>query len=131
MENAPENKRLQWISFITQVARGAIREQKTRRKAMLGSLLLALILLIAGSTVLRPLLNPREHPGWFIIFWLVCAWITILAMLLALFDLLMLRLQKRAAEKLLQEQLPQTRTPDSPGSTRLRQGSGVAGQSNK
>ena len=114
MENAPQNKRLQWISFVTQVARGAIREQKTRRKAMFGSLLVALALLIAGSTILQPLLNPREHPGWFIIFWLVCAWITILAMLLALFDLLMLRLQRRAAQKILQEQLPRRQTPDSP-----------------
>jgi protein-S-isoprenylcysteine O-methyltransferase Ste14 len=114
MENAPQNKRLQWISFVTQVARGAIREQKTRRKAMFGSLLVALALLIAGSTILQPLLNPREHPGWFIVFWLVCAWITILAMLLALFDLLMLRLQRRAGQKILQEQLPRTQTPDSP-----------------
>jgi protein-S-isoprenylcysteine O-methyltransferase Ste14 len=119
MENAPQNKRLQWISFVTQVARGAIRDQKVRRKAMFGSLLLALTLLIAGSTMLQPLLNPREHPGWFIVFWLVCAWITILAMLLALFDLLMLRLQKRAAEKLLRKQLPQTQGAGSrisPGS---------------
>jgi protein-S-isoprenylcysteine O-methyltransferase Ste14 len=116
VENAPKTKRLQLISFITQVARGAIRDQKMRRKAMLGSLLVALILLVAGSTILQPLLNPHEHPGWFIVFWFVCAWITILAMLLALFDLLMLRLQKRTAEKLLHEQLPRTQTPDSPPS---------------
>ena len=114
MENAPQNKRLEWISFVMQVARGAIREQKTRRKAMLGSLIVALALLIAGSTILQPLLNPREHPGWFIVFWLGCAWITILAMLLALFDLLMLRSQRRADEKSLQKQLPKAGNPEAP-----------------
>jgi protein-S-isoprenylcysteine O-methyltransferase Ste14 len=114
MENAPENKRLQLIPFIVQAARGAIRDQKTRRKTMFGSLLVALALLIAGSTVLQPVLNPREHPGWFIVFWLVCAWITILAMLLALFDLLMLRVQRRAAHRILQAQLARTQTPGSP-----------------
>jgi protein-S-isoprenylcysteine O-methyltransferase Ste14 len=114
VENAPQDKRLQWISFVTQVARGAIRDPKVRRKAMFGALLVALALLIAGSTILQPLLNPREHPGWFIAFWLVCAWITVLAMLLALFDLLMLRLQRRAAQKILQEQLPRTQPTDAP-----------------
>ena len=114
MENAPEEKPLKTVSFIVHAARGVIRDQKMRRTMMLGSLIVAVILLIAGSTILQPLLNPREHPGWFIIFWIVCAWITILAMLLALFDLLMLRMQKRAAQKILEEKLPRTPPPEAP-----------------
>ncbi|MEY2480855.1 MAG: hypothetical protein QOI04_1782 [Verrucomicrobiota bacterium] len=108
MENASEEKPLKPVSFVVHATRGVIRDQKVRRKMMLATVLVALILSVAGSTILQPLLNPREHRGWFIAFWFVCAWITILAALLAVFDLLMLRLQKRTAEKTLREELPRT-----------------------
>ena len=74
------------------------------------SLVLALVLLGAGLTVLRPWLDPHEHPFRFILFWLVCAWETVLVLLLALFDLLLVRAQARAARKALQQQI--SRSPD-------------------
>jgi len=48
---------------------------------------------------------PREHPGWFLLFWVTCAWLTLTAFLLALFDLLMVRAQDRAARRILREKL--------------------------
>jgi hypothetical protein len=83
-----------------------IRDHKTRRKTMV-----AVGLLFSGSTFLRPVLDPRVHPDWFILFWFACAWIT-LAALLAVFDMLLVRAQARAAEKLLRKEISQT--PDSP-----------------
>ena len=80
-------------------------------------LVIALVLLFAGSTLLRSILNPREHPFWFIFYWLVCAWFTLTAMLLAFFDLLVARAQARKAQRLLRGKLPETQNPDAPGST--------------
>jgi uncharacterized membrane protein len=118
MENPPE-KDLRTLSFVVHATRGVIRDQNTRRKAMLFLLALVLLLLISGFTFLQSALNPQEHPWRVILFWIVCIWLTFTAMLLALFDLLILRLQARRAERALHEKLE---------GSRLRQGSGAAEQ---
>src|SRR5213076_1115805 len=109
MENSPDEKHLQTTSFVVHATRGVIRDQKTRRKAMLLLLALALLLLIAGFTFFQPALNPREHPWRVILFWIVCIWLTFTALLLALFDLLVLRLEARRAERALREKLEAAR----------------------
>ena len=103
IENSPDEKRLRTTSFVVHATRGVIRDQTTRRKAMLFLLALALLLLIAGFTFLAPALNPREHPWRVVLFWIVCIWLTFTALLLALFDLLVVRLQARRAERALRE----------------------------
>ena len=110
MENLPDQRRLRTTSFVVHATRGMIRNQSTRRKAMLLLLALALLLLIAGFTFLQPALNPQEHPWRVILFWIVCIWLTFTAMLLALFDLLVLRLEARRAERALREKLEATRS---------------------
>ena len=114
MENSPDEKHLETTSFVVQATRGVIRDQGTRRKAMLFLLALALLLLIAGFTFLQPALNPREHPWRVILFWIVCVWLTFTALLLALFDLLVLRLQARRTERALRERLEATRPRHPP-----------------
>jgi len=110
MENLPDQRRLRTTSFVVHATRGMIRNQSTRRKAMLLLLALALLLLIAGFTFLQPALNPQEHPWRVILFWIVCIWLTFTAMLLALFDLLVLRLEARRAERALREKLEAARS---------------------
>ena len=100
---ADEPARLRIVSFAIHSARGVIRDQSTRRWVMFITLVIAMLMLFFGTTFLRPLLSPREHPGWFLLFWLACAWLTLTALFLALFDLLMLRAQGRAARKILGE----------------------------
>lgn len=73
--------------------------------AMLAMLACAFVWLAAGLTILAPLLNSREHPWRVIIFWLVCVWLTFTALLLALFDLVAVRLEARRAERRLREQI--------------------------
>ena len=68
-------------------------------------LALAVLLLILGGTVLAPLLNPREHLLGALVFWLACIWLTLTAMLLAIFDLLAVRLEARRVERALREQI--------------------------
>ena len=63
---------------------------------------------VAGATVLRDFLHPREHFAWFAIFWLICAWLTFTSLLLAVFDLLMLRAERRAAERVLRQEIAES-----------------------
>src|SRR2546426_11234068 len=110
MENLPDEKQLRTTSFIVHATRGVIRDQNTRRKAMLFLLVLALLLLISGFTFLQSALNPQEHPWRVILFWIVCIWLTFTALLLALFDLLVLRLEARRAERAFCEKLEVARS---------------------
>lgn len=102
---AEEPARLKIVSFALHSARGIIRDQSTRRWTMFVTLIAAMAMLFLGTTFLQPVLSPHEHPGWFIFFWLGCAWFTFTALLLALLDLLTLRAQDRAARKILREKL--------------------------
>jgi len=70
------------------------------------TLLGAMLIAFAGSTFVE--INPREHPWYFVIFWLACAWLTVTALLLAAFDLLMVRAQSRAEKRKLRRDLSST-----------------------
>jgi heme/copper-type cytochrome/quinol oxidase subunit 2 len=106
MANDSSNEKpLRTISFVIHATRGLIRDHVIRRKTMFVLLVIALVLLFAGATFLQGVINPREHPFWFILFWLVCSWLTVTAMLLAIFDLLMVRLEARRAQRQLRENL--------------------------
>jgi hypothetical protein len=112
MEDRPPEKRLRVAPFAIHATRGLLRDQKSRRRTMAVSIAVAVILLVTGLTVFRSWLDPHEHPWRFIFFWLACAWETVLAILLALFDVLLMRAQERAARKALREQI-QSETPES------------------
>jgi len=115
METPPPEKRLRVAPFAIHATRGLLRDQSSRRKTMAVCLLVALVLLVAGLTFLRPWLNPHEHPWRFILFWLACAWETLLVLLLALFDLLLVRAQARAERRAFQEQVARAASKESPG----------------
>jgi hypothetical protein len=114
METPPPKKDLAVAPFAIQVTRGLLRDERSRRKTMGISLLIVVVMVITGLTVLRPWLNPHEHPWRFVFFWFACAWETILVLLLALLDLLLLRAQARAARRVLQEEASARTSPDSP-----------------
>jgi heme/copper-type cytochrome/quinol oxidase subunit 2 len=94
-------KKLRLLSFAAHSARGLVRDQTTRRWAMFVTLLVAMLMIFAGSTFLS--INPHEHPGWFIVFWLACAWLTVTALLLAVFDVVAVRSRSRAEERELEQ----------------------------
>jgi hypothetical protein len=109
MEDRPPEKRLRVAPFAIHATRGLLRDQKSRRRTMAASIAVAVILLVTGLTVFRSWLDPHEHPWRFIFFWLACAWETVLAILLALFDVLLMRAQERAVGKALREQIQSDR----------------------
>lgn len=104
-DQPPNEKRLRIGSFSLQAARGLVRDRQTRRMTMFIIVIIALVMLFLGSTFLRPLLDPHERPGWFIFYWAICAWVTMTALLLAIFDLLLVRAEGRAARQELGEEL--------------------------
>ena len=108
----PNEKKLRLISFVTHATRGLVRDQNTRRKAMFVTVLVAVVMLFCGSTFLAPMLDPHERPGWFIFYWLVCAWVTMTVVLLAIFDLLLVRVAERAAKRKLAQKLTQPPSPN-------------------
>jgi hypothetical protein len=111
-DQPPTGKRgLRIFSFSTHAARGLVRDQTTRRKAMFWTMILAILMLFFGATFLAPMLDAHLHPGRFILYWLACAWVTITAVLLAIFDLLLVRAQSRNERRDLARKLAE---PDSP-----------------
>ena len=111
METPPLGKKLRTVPFVVHATRGVIRDRATRRKTIFVLLTIAVLMVIAGSTFLQELLNPRQHFGWFAFYWLVCGWVTFTVLLLALFDLLFVRAEGRAASRLLRERV----SPTDPG----------------
>ena len=102
-EQPPRPRGLRIISFSLHAARGLVRDQTLRRKAMFWTVIVAVLMLFLGSTLLASVLDPQNHPAWFIFYWLACAWISLTAVLLALFDLLLVRAQARKQKNELTE----------------------------
>ena len=111
-EPPPNEKKLRVASFAIHASRGLVRDQHTRRMTMFALVIVALMMLFLGATFLSPVLDPHRRPGWFIFYWAVCAWITMTAVLLAIFDLLIVRAEGRAARRTLGDNLPEPDEPD-------------------
>ena len=62
-------------------------------------IIIALLMLFSGATFLSGWLS--QSPWLFMGYWFVCAWLTLLAILLAAFDLLMVRIEARVAKRKL------------------------------
>ena len=101
----PEPPSLRIASFATHATRGLIRHRPMRRRLMISSVMLAVVMLFLGSTFLAPLLDPKLRPGWFMFYWLACGWVTFTAVLLAIFDLLLVRVQARDEKLRLAEEM--------------------------
>lgn len=99
--------------FVIQVSKGLIRHQRARRLLMFYSVLAALILIFIGAFFDWP--APREHPLLFLGYWAVCAWITFLAVLLALYDLVKVRSEaQRLRRELARQHLDQDAHDENP-----------------
>lgn len=77
------------MRFIIQIIKGALRDKSSRRTGMFVIVIAALVLLFAGVTFLSGWL--LENPMTFLVYWAICAWLTLTTMLLAFYDLLATR----------------------------------------
>lgn len=81
------------MNTILLIAKGIARDQSVRRSVMFVIILVAVLMLFAGSTFLGPFLS--EHLGIFLVYWFACGWLTLTAILMSVYDLLCLRTQAR------------------------------------
>jgi hypothetical protein len=91
------------VKFILLITKGLIRDAAMRRKIMGGCVLAAFAMVLCGTTFLAGLLS--EQPRFFLVFWTACAWVTLLAVLMALYDMLMLRAEARHAQEQLKKKI--------------------------
>ena len=91
------------IEFVLLVAKGLIRSQHTRRQIMFYTLIAAMLMLFAGGTFLQGWL--RENLVILVAWWFVCGFLTIFAALLALFDILLLRIAARHARREMEQEM--------------------------
>jgi hypothetical protein len=90
------------LRTIILVTRGILLDPRVRRWAMFVLLLGALVMIFAGTTFLEDTLG---NPWHFLIYWGVCAWLTLAALLLALWDLLLVRAAARRERRRLEKQI--------------------------
>ena len=90
------------LKFLIAFTAGVIRDPRMRRHFMFYGLVVALVLLFAGSTFLDRSL--REHIYVFAGYWFACAWLTVAALLLALYDMIAIRAAERRERRRLERE---------------------------
>jgi hypothetical protein len=90
------------LRTIILITRGILLDPRSRRWGMFVLLLAALVMLFAGSTFLA---GSITTPMDFLIYWGICAWLTLAALLLALWDMLLLRIEARRVRRELQKKI--------------------------
>ena len=98
--------------FSIQATQGLIRDRGARRKIMAFVVGAALVMMAVGLTTLAPWLEPHEHLGRFLFFWFVCGWWTLTAFLLAIADLLLLRVERKRTRKEMEDQISGSQQKD-------------------
>jgi peptidoglycan/LPS O-acetylase OafA/YrhL len=92
------------LKTIVLVTRGILVNRRVRRWTMFILLLAAMLMAFAGTTFL-------DGPWGFTIYWAICLWLTLTSMLLALWDMLMIRVAARRDRRNIEKQMVK-RPPD-------------------
>lgn len=98
------------LKFILAYTLGVIRDSRLRRQFMFYALVVALLLLFAGTTFLETSL--RQHYLILAGYWFVCVWLTLAALLLALYDMVAIRAAARRERRKLEREYLAQRPPD-------------------
>ncbi len=101
--NSPKQKEPgpigRFLQLITAISRGIIYQEKARRNAMMWTIMTAAVMLFVGWAVIHQIL--MQNVWVFFIYWGICAWLTLLAILLAAFDMLIQVAKGRATRRVL------------------------------
>lgn len=77
------------IALIVAITRGIVRDLRVRRTVLFFIVLVAMLMTFGGAVLFEKWLIAR--PLLFIFYWLACAWLVVLSVLMALFDMLLVR----------------------------------------
>jgi energy-converting hydrogenase Eha subunit E len=91
------------VKFILQITKAILGDHAMRRKTMFALLLGALAMVFAGTTFLERWLAGDAF--FFLLYWAACAWLTFAAVLLALFDILVVRAVLRREREALKHKI--------------------------
>lgn len=91
------------LRAVILLSKGILRDQRMRRIAMLWLMGSAVVMLFLGSLLLSDTWA-RTHPWLYFLYWAACGWLTITGVLLALFDILLIRAAARATRRQLERQ---------------------------
>lgn len=91
------------VALTVAICLGIIRDQRMRRSVIFFTLLGVMAMLFAGFALFDGWLAKR--PFLFLIYWAACAWFTFLTILMALYDMLMVRKSAMIARRRLAEQM--------------------------
>lgn len=97
---SPRPNPLRWLILYS---RGLILDQHLRRLTMFYTVVAAMLMVFVGEVFLAGWL--RAHLLRFAVYYLACGWLTLLSALLAIYDLLMLRLQHRLVRRKLRREI--------------------------
>ena len=86
------------------LTKGILRDTRLRRNLMLWLMLTAMVMVFLGSWLLSGDWG-RRHVWFLFGYWIVCAWLTIAGMLLAVFDVLIIRAAARAMRRRIEEDI--------------------------
>ena len=92
------------IRAILLLTKGILRDTRLRRNLMLWIMLAAMVMLFAGSWLIADDWA-RRHVWLYFAYWAVCTWLTIAGMLLAVFDILIIRAAGRAMRRRIEEDI--------------------------
>lgn len=90
-------------SWAILISKGILRDRQMRRHVLFWIVAAALTLLALGAFLLDDWLWAR--PLLFLLYWGACLWLTLTASLLALYDLLALRLEARRLRQQLKHRV--------------------------
>ncbi len=82
--------------------RGLIVDQHLRRLTMFYLLIVTMVMVFIGALFV---FDWREHPRRFVLYWVAVGWLTMTVTLLAMYDLLLLRVQHRLLRRELRKRM--------------------------
>ena len=91
-----------WLVLYT---RGLILDQSLRHWTMFYVVVADMLMVFVGDVFLGAWLDYHQHLARFTFYWLIVAWLTILAALLAVYDLILVRVQHRLLRRQLRERM--------------------------
>jgi hypothetical protein len=90
------------LRTIILVTRGILLDPRVRRWAMFVLLMAAMLMVFAGTTFLA---GDLSMPWGFIIYWGICGWLTFASLMLAFWDMLLIRVEARRERRRLEQEL--------------------------
>ncbi len=99
-----ENETSIMFRLVILLTKGVLRDTRTRRNVMLWLMSVALVMLFLGSWLMSDEWA-RQHVWLYFIYWALCGWITLTGVLLAVFDILIIRATARAMRARLEREI--------------------------